>query len=194
MLNGARRAFFKKSVAVPDGQFWPMKLGHLLASRRTEGREGRILHSVRVYTGRPDPALQSTSAAANVRQCQAWERTGAYVFHRPLRYPYGWPNNRDGGGPQEKGIDVAIAVDLVDMAHRREYDVAIVCSADSDLSPAIEKVRATTGVEAEVASWRQGSYGHRIFSRDQPDLFCHWLYQDNFEAVQDETDYTKPPD
>jgi uncharacterized LabA/DUF88 family protein len=42
---------------------------------------------------------------------------------------------------QEKAVDVALAVDLVMMAQRDEYDVAYVLSADGDFTPAVTAVR-----------------------------------------------------
>ena len=42
---------------------------------------------------------------------------------------------------EEKGIDVRIALDVVRMAHRQEYDVALVFSQDQDLSEVAEEVR-----------------------------------------------------
>lgn len=42
----------------------------------------------------------------------------------------------------EKGVDVKMAVDLVVGAYEDSYDVAILISSDTDLIPAIEKVRA----------------------------------------------------
>lgn len=42
----------------------------------------------------------------------------------------------------EKGVDVRIAVDLVAGAYEDQYDTAILVSSDSDLLPALEKVRS----------------------------------------------------
>lgn len=42
----------------------------------------------------------------------------------------------------EKGVDVRMAVDLVSGAYEDHYDRAILISSDSDLLPALEKVRA----------------------------------------------------
>ena len=41
----------------------------------------------------------------------------------------------------EKQVDVRIAVDLVGMAHRNEYDVAYLLSADGDFVPAVEEAK-----------------------------------------------------
>ena len=41
----------------------------------------------------------------------------------------------------EKEVDTRMAVDLVRLAYRNEYDVAYILSADSDFIPAVEAVR-----------------------------------------------------
>ena len=73
-------------------------------------------------------------------------RQGAIVYSRPLRYrnrrvklPDGTEHTYLAG--EEKGIDVRIALDIVRMAHRREYDVALVFCQDQDLSEVAEEVR-----------------------------------------------------
>lgn len=47
----------------------------------------------------------------------------------------------DGGGQREKGVDVQIAVDLVVGAYENIYDSALLVSSDTDLIPAIRKVK-----------------------------------------------------
>ena len=42
---------------------------------------------------------------------------------------------------EEKGIDVRIALDVIALAHRREYDVALVMSQDQDLSEVAQEIR-----------------------------------------------------
>lgn len=42
----------------------------------------------------------------------------------------------------EKAVDVSLAVDLVMMAQRSEYDAAYLLSADGDFTPAVEAARA----------------------------------------------------
>ena len=184
--RSARRAFFDDVVdPYRVGQFHPRALGGLLCSRDP----GRSLTAVRLYTGRPDAYLQSTAYRANVRQCEAWEKAGCYVFTRQLRYPHGWPDNPSGQGPQEKGIDVRMALDIALLAHRGEYDVAVVCSGDTDLIPAIEEVLDSEGSAlVEVAGWRSEHYRQRLSIKGRK-LWCHWLTRDDYERVRDDTDY-----
>lgn len=42
---------------------------------------------------------------------------------------------------EEKGIDVRIALDIIRLALKREYDVALIVSQDQDLSEVAEEVR-----------------------------------------------------
>ena len=184
--RGARRAFFDDAIdPYRFGQFQPWTLGELLSSRDA----GRTLAEVRLYTGRPDAYLQPAAHRANVLQCQAWERAGSHVFTRQLRYPYGWPDNADGQRPQEKGSDVRMALDIALLAYKGQYDVGVVCSADTDLIPAIEEVLdGERETKVEVAGWRAGRFGQRLSIKSQ-NLWCHWLSRDDYERVRDDTDY-----
>jgi uncharacterized LabA/DUF88 family protein len=42
---------------------------------------------------------------------------------------------------REKGIDVRISLDVIRLAHRKAYDVAIIFSQDQDLSEVAEEIR-----------------------------------------------------
>jgi uncharacterized LabA/DUF88 family protein len=44
--------------------------------------------------------------------------------------------------PQEKGVDIRIAVDMLDLAFKKAYNTAILVSGDSDFDRAIEVVKA----------------------------------------------------
>lgn len=59
----------------------------------------------------------------------------------------------------EKGVDVLIAVDLLAGAHENKYDVAILVSSDTDLIPAIEKVRLMKKKIEYIGFSHKPSYG-----------------------------------
>ena len=42
---------------------------------------------------------------------------------------------------EDKGIDVRIALDVIRMAHRGEFDVALILSQDQDLAEAADEIR-----------------------------------------------------
>jgi hypothetical protein len=141
-----------------------------------------------VYRGRPSPDHQPRAAAANDRQTAAWQRSGAVtVIRRPLRYPADWPT----APAQEKGIDVALAIDVVAMALREEYDAAIVVSSDTDLMPAIETVYTGRLGHVELATWA-GARRLRFPRTQLP--WCHFISETEYRTLQDLTDYTQVPD
>lgn len=182
----ARRAFFRGSTYHVDGQFNPVALASYITSNGPAG-SNRVLHQVRIYTGRPDSTKQPKSHAPHMKQCAAWEAAGAKVIYRMLRYPRNWPIERE----EEKGIDVALAIDFVAMAIDREYDIGVMVSADTDLIPALELViRKHSPKTVEVASW--GGLERRRLRVPGQNVWCHWLDQTIYNAVADTTDYSRP--
>ena len=76
---------------------------------------------------------------------------------RPSRLPAKPPGlprrSRTHPTSQEKGVDVAIAVDLMRLAFRRPYDALVLFSSDIDLLPALETIAALRLTHVEVACW-----------------------------------------
>jgi len=138
MYRSARDAFFEENASHIYGPFDPIELGNLICSKRPHGssKDERELSEVRTYTGRPNPSRDPKTYGSHRKQCSAWERKGALVIPRSLRYPRNWPNNP----AQEKGVDVALAIDFVVMAIEQKYEIGVIASTDTDLKPAIEYV------------------------------------------------------
>jgi uncharacterized LabA/DUF88 family protein len=178
----ARRCFRGEAAQRAFGQFHPAVLGELIG-----GRLGADLHEVRVYRGLPHAVRDPRSFTAADRQIKAWERDArTTVVTRPLRYRGALP-------PEEKGIDVRLAVDFVAMALRGEYDVGVLMSHDSDLAPALEAVlELAPAVHVEVAAWaaRRGNVNRlRIPGRR---VWCHYLSAADYAAVADRRSYARP--
>jgi hypothetical protein len=123
-----------------------------------------------------------------MKQCAAWEACGAIVITRMLRYPRDWPNEKE----REKGIDVALAIDFVSMAIDDEYDVGVVASVDTDLTPALEYVarKSNLAKTVEVAAWRSGQARGRLTVRGW-NVWCHWLDMTQYNVLADPKDYTQ---
>ncbi len=67
------------------------------------------------------------------RQMGCWSNTaGVTVCSRPLDYFETIRGRKKRWVGREKGIDVMLAVDIVDMARTDAYDTAVVFSADTD--------------------------------------------------------------
>jgi NYN domain-containing protein len=159
----------------------------LVADRVVQRRApGGVVTSVRAHRGRPDPRHEPASAARSDQQASAWGvDSRVQILRRPLAYPRDWGTARCVEKAREKGIDVSIAIDMVQMALRTEYEVGILFSRDTALVPAVQLVFDLPGVHTEVATW-QGASRLRLPFRS---LFCHKLTQADFVAVRDSRAY-----
>jgi len=188
VYRDARRAFHSDKGPSSFGQTKPWDVAQLLVSRAPENESRpRKLQEVRLYTGLPSNERQRKSYASHMKQRAAWLAAGVKVVPRPLRYPDDWPKTP----AQEKGIDVALAIDFLFHAVRRDYDVGIVASTDTDLHPALEAVcehhRAWGTPKVEVAAW--ASLSKRLRVTGVP-IWCYWLDEADYEGVRDLTNYT----
>jgi uncharacterized LabA/DUF88 family protein len=191
LYRDTRRAFFKETDPSNIGQVDPVKLATLLTDKGTAPQgTRRVLDECHVYVGVPSSDKQPNANAARLRQNAVWEASGAKVHGRPLRYPKTWPANP----PEEKGVDVELAVDLVFNGARQNYDVGIVVSTDTDLIPALQAVinlnRAWGTPRVEVVAW--APLRKRLRLPTTP-IWCHRLDQADYDTVKDETRYASPP-
>ena len=182
--NGARRAFFSTTDAHFYGQINPIALGEAICARPAKTQ--RQLQEVRIYTGLPDSTKEPKTYSAHMEQCQSWKRDGAEVITRMLRYPLDWPNSK----AQQKGIDVALAVDFVALAIEGEYDIGVIASTDSDLRPALEyvKKKCSNHCRVEVTAWSSPRTKSRL-SIPGVNVWCHWLNEVDYDVMADLTDY-----
>lgn len=113
------------------------------------------------------------------------------VLTRALRYPRDWPDQM----PQEKGIDVQLAVDVVRGYALDEFDIAVIASTDTDLVPALEAVleldRGRGYAPVEVCSWFDDSYSKQLRVTGH-DVYCHEFPAKIFNRVADNRDYNIP--
>ena len=182
----ARAALFPSSQSNRDGQFRPMELGRLIASRGGPGGAPCTLSDVRIYSGRPDSNLEPRAHGAHRKQTARWESDGVQVITRALRYSQTWPTDP----AEEKGIDVALAIDFVRFAIYGAYDVGVIMSTDSDLQPALEFVRGHNPGQLYVAVAAWGVQGHDQRLRiPNASVWCHWLSLADYNSVADPTRY-----
>jgi uncharacterized LabA/DUF88 family protein len=186
----ARDVFAAPNSRSLEGQIDPVKLAHLLVERGRAIDSMRELSAVSVFRGVPSKKHAPVGFAASQRQGAAWSAaSNVTVISRPLRYL----RAADGQGSvtwtgREKGIDVLLALAIAIGAERDDYDVCILCSADTDLLPALEHARSM-GKVVEVSGWKpENGYVNRLHL-DR--LWCHWLNRQDFDSVADRTDYTR---
>ena len=118
-------------------------------------RCGWGLVQVRFYTGVPDRSDNRMWNSFWTAKLLNMSRQGISTYSRPLRYrnklvtlPDGTEHSVLAG--EEKGIDVRIAIDVIRLAHQRQYDVALVFSQDQDLSEVAHEIRT---IAAEQDRW-----------------------------------------
>lgn len=131
----------KSAFGYPYPNFNPVALTHALAKN-----QGWHVQGVRFYTGVPDAADNPFWNHFWTAKGAQMGREGAYVCTRPLRYRNKQVKLPDGSihtflDGDEKGIDVRIALDIVQMAHRDQFDVALVFCRDQDLAEVATELR-----------------------------------------------------
>jgi uncharacterized LabA/DUF88 family protein len=131
----------KRIFGCSHPNFDPKKLALEICNHR-----GWQLIETRFYTGFPnskeDPFWNHFWRAKFAQM----KRDSAYVFSRDLRYQDEQVTLPTGQvhivrTKREKGIDVRIALDVIRLAHRRAYDVALIFSQDQDLSEVAAEIR-----------------------------------------------------
>lgn len=107
---------------------------------------------------------------------------------RPLRYPAGWPDEP----PEEKGVDVELALNLVEAVTLKHCDVAILFTHDTDLVPAIDTAARLRGKSCiETASWTSELARQRLRSK-QHAVYHHDIFESVYDLVADPTPYGRP--
>jgi uncharacterized LabA/DUF88 family protein len=114
--------------------------------------KGWNLVRVQFYTGVPSAGDNPFWHAFWANKLAMMGRRGVVIYSRPLVY-----RNKTiqvpGFGPyvflsgEEKGIDVRLALDALDAAHRNELDVALIFSQDQDLSELASQIRLVAGFQ-----------------------------------------------
>jgi uncharacterized LabA/DUF88 family protein len=104
------------------------------------------LTQARFYTGVPDASDNQFWNHFWTGKLAAMGRQGIKVYSRSLRY-----RNKTVDVPghgrhtfltgEEKGIDVRLAIDVISLAIRGEYDVAVIFSQDQDLSEVVDEIK-----------------------------------------------------
>ncbi|MGO4533360.1 hypothetical protein [Leifsonia sp. 2MCAF36] len=138
--------------------------------RQRQGMEHAVLSRTIVFRGRHNVDHHWEQHRRCNDQAAQWQKDGAIVELRDLKYTYQLGANREpildingkkvpNGRPKEKGIDVLCALALVREAARPDVDVVILASRDTDLVPALDEVHdfrgadPTTYAKVETVAW-----------------------------------------
>jgi uncharacterized LabA/DUF88 family protein len=113
------------------------------------------LEQARFYTGVPDAGDNAFWNHFWIAKCAQMGREGVHVFTRPLRYRNKQIRLPDGSthsflDGDEKGIDLRIALDVISLAHRKAFDVALLFCRDQDLSELADEIKV---ISKEQTRW-----------------------------------------
>lgn len=184
--KSARYAFSLGNLPNERGNFSPYRLGQILAAGNDRGDEGELIR-VEIHRGLPSNKRDPLGYAANRRQSAAWISENPNVVIprlRPLRYDRNDPTAQ----PEEKGVDVQLALGVVEQVLLGRCDVAILLSHDSDLHPVPEVVRRLKGASSiETASWRSHHFESRI--KPVPGVHHHYVSSDVFQRIETPVNY-----
>lgn len=100
-----------------------------LAAKLVERVPGRSLDQIRFYTGVPSPHRGPDENFWH----GFWTNKLRYLGSRGI-YVY---RGRVNPGGQEKGVDVSLAIDLIQLTYEQRYETAIIVSQDWDFGPAV---------------------------------------------------------
>jgi uncharacterized LabA/DUF88 family protein len=181
----------------------------LLADRVSDGRQ---LVGVRYYSGVHDSTVEPNLRSASDRRHNLMRSVGVTVIERKLRYRWEWGFDANGlpsahrsqgqrrkrtvrpyQRAREKGIDLAIGLDVIDLALQQKMDIAVIVSSDNDLCEAARATHAATTaanarVSVEAALFNDGR-GPVLLSHYD---YTHQLKRADHNACEDNFVYTAP--
>lgn len=136
-----------RSIKAAFGCSHPNYNLHKLSAKLISLKPGWQLKQIRFYTGIPEKKHDLLWHGFWAKKLSAMGKIqGTYIFTRDLKYREQKVKDscgveHTGFGAVEKGIDVRIALDIIRLAHKKEYDVALILSQDQDLSEAADEIK-----------------------------------------------------
>ena len=154
---------------------------------------------VRFYTGVPLPQHSEMWAGYWSNRILSLKRQGVNCTTRKLRYHREEVTEADGSireiyTPQEKGVDVRLALDLVKFGRKKNFDVAVLFSQDQDLAEVVDEIKEIASEqEREIEIYCPFPSGPSASSRRGVDR-TNWfpMDEDFYNKCLDPRDYRPP--
>ena len=159
---------------------WPSYDVVMLAQALVARTPGRTLAQTRFYTGVPDSSSNAFWHDFWTNKLQYLRRHGVHTYR-----------GRVSPGGQEKGVDVSLAIDLVQATHEQRFDVAIIVSQDWDFGPAVSLAKSIASAQGRQPDFESaypfgpGSYSNRGI----PGTVWVPIDQTLYDACRDHRDY-----
>ena len=124
---------------------WPSYDVEKLARAIVNSTPGRTLVEIRFYTGVPNPKFGTKQAFWH----DFWSSKTRLMVNQGI-YVY---RGRVNVGGQEKGVDVSLAIDLIQATYESRYEAALIVSQDSDFGPAVRLAKLIAKGQGRMLSF-----------------------------------------
>jgi uncharacterized LabA/DUF88 family protein len=129
----------------------PVKIDFGKLGEKLTGKGRRHIHTYYYNAGLIAPRPDDPEFAEKDKRCRGQQSFfNALRFVPNLTFRAGSLQQTPGRPAVEKGVDVMIAVDMLVLAYKDRYDVAVLVSSDSDYKSVIEAVKFETGKVVEL--------------------------------------------
>ena len=130
---------------------WPLTVDFGKLSAHLAGKDRRHIHTYYYNAPLLRPRANDSNFAAVDERCRSQQRFfNALRFIPNLTFRAGRLQRLPAGGHVEKGVDVMLAVDMLRLAYKDRYDVAVLVSSDADYKYAVEAVKEEAGKMVEL--------------------------------------------
>ena len=164
---------------------WPSYDVELLAQHLVALVPDRQLVEIRFYTGVYSPAVDAARHAFWMNKLDYLETQGVHVYR-----------GRVNSSGQEKGVDVSLALDLVQATYEQRYETAIIVSQDADFGPAVFLAKNIARVQGRQlffeSAFPVGPGTPRGRRRGVPGTRWVHIDQTSYDACRDPRDYRPP--
>ena len=162
---------------------WPSYDVKALAERLAARRPQRNLAEIRFYTGVPAASLNRFWHSFWTNKCRHLRNQGVHVY-----------TGRVNSARQEKGVDVSLALDLIQATHEQRYDAAIIVSQDADFGPAVRLAKKIAHSQERYLQFESAfPVGAKSTSkRGVPGTTWAPIDKATYDACRDHRDYRRP--
>lgn len=178
LYHRAKAAWFDTVSVEPNPYELPSYDVEKLAAALVSRVPGRVLSEIRFYTGVPgrNRKFWHNFWISKLRHLQ---NCGIYTYRGRLN-----------SGGQEKGVDVSLALDLVQATHEQRYEVAIIVSQDSDFGPAVRLSKEISAAQHRKLTFESAfPFNPSMQSRGVPGTTPVRIDQAVYDACFDARDY-----
>lgn len=161
---------------------WPSYDVQKLSQELTDKVPERTLAEIRFYTGVPDLASKPFWHGFWTKKLRVLTNQGIIVYKGRI-------NNG-----QEKGVDVKLALDVVQLTHENRYDCAIVVSQDWDFGPAISLAKVIANNQSRTVIFESAFAFDTNNTAPRGIPGTRWVHIDKtlYDACYDPRDYRTP--